>query len=68
MNLSVAELQLLLEALSMAASRHRSYATAGALRSPRAVRRHELAQQRMMQLRNRLSGLRARRDILEVAP
>jgi len=67
MTLTVTELQLLLEALQMAASRHRTCATAGTVRSPTAVRKHDDKQRAMEQLRDRLVSFRARRDVLEVA-
>lgn len=64
MTLSVSELQLLLEALKMASNRCDTYARCG---KRSAFKKHEDKAASMHRLRDRLSTLRARRDILEVA-
>ncbi|MCK1583220.1 hypothetical protein IVB03_27580 [Bradyrhizobium sp. 168] len=70
MTLSVAELQLLLEALDMAISRSQSQADYYEARPDRyttaSVTKHQDQSHAMQALACRGSGLRARRDLLEV--
>jgi hypothetical protein len=64
MTFTVSELQLLQEALQMAASRCDTYARCG---KRSAFKKHADKAERMLELRSRLSALRPRRDLLEVA-
>jgi hypothetical protein len=71
MTLSVTELQLLLEALDMAISRRQSQADYYEARPDRhstaSVTKHQDKSEAMHALACRLSTLRARRDVLEIA-
>jgi hypothetical protein len=71
MTLTVAELQLLLEALDMGISRRQSQADFYEARPERhstaSVSRHQDKVHAMHALSCKLSSLRARRDVLEVA-
>lgn len=64
MTLTIAEQQLLLEALQMAANRCDTYARCG---KRSAFKKHADKAERMQQLRSRVAALRARHDVLEVA-
>ncbi|EJN11799.1 hypothetical protein PMI42_04812 [Bradyrhizobium sp. YR681] len=71
MTLTVAELQLLLEALDMAISRRQSQADYYEARPDRyttaCVTKHQDKSQALHDLACKLSGFHARRDLLEVA-
>lgn len=71
MTLTVAELQLLLEALDMGISRHQSQADYYEARPDRystaSVTKHQDKSHALHALACKLSGLRARRDRLEAA-